>query len=372
VSIPSNQRDRFIQLEMNALPLSESGTLLTDIYVELPHNDRFIRYLCYGDQLLPKHLEIVARHTSPLFFALISDMAEAQSARRPVEISESQKSNSASSKSFEGKKLTQDREAFHTPELEEVFSLQLQFGKENAEFLKKPIAQELKRIFKELVEPNPGQFSIEETPIAELSQKLLLIIAPEIENFHRHLKKMPQYLSVMDSCAALTAISTLFAVAIGQTSRNVFKDLSYACLFMDLALVDFTREDWKTYYLDTDSLPASQKTKVLEHPKRSFDMVSKKFRNLPELVGQMILGHHELFNGKGYPRGIRSETLAPLVRVLSLAVDVFEFMKKAHLEKDPVRLNDALNYFLNEPVEPHSRRHSLPLCREVLEFLQKE
>lgn len=404
MAIPAERRGDFIKLDRDSVPVSEKGEVLTDLYVELPNNERFIRYIANGSPLEDYHLNNISRHSVPSFFALITDMEETHipsDTDSSDTISHTQNQVFASDGKVHDLGAGPDRKVFkgstQSPDTEDTserhtvtyteedlkggrrsikkedaeIGMVMQFGKENAEFLKKPIAQELKKIFNESIDSAPGQLSLEDTPVAELSQKLLKAIAPEIDNFRSHLKKIPQYVGVMDDSAAMTAISTLVAIARGQSSRSIFKDLSYACLFMDFSLLDVSTEEWKTYYLEPSKISDALEEKIFNHPRRSYDIVQKKFKNLPDIVGQMILGHHELFNGKGYPRQIRSELVAPLVRILAFAVDIFEFMKRAHMRGQSVPLNEAVEYYLNEPVEPHLRRHGLTLCREVLEFLNE-
>jgi len=408
MSLPSKARDQLISFNTENLPLDSQGRVLTDLFVELPRNDRFIRYICSGDPLTTRHLATLARHVNANIYVILADLESSRAEPLPDEsaiaheirsISKKNPTRAETERRFQGEQeaygsskktiLSGDSSSFNshrstpTPESfegsrksldnsEKEIAMASHLGKDNAEFLKKPIATELKNIFLDLISPSPAKFNLEDSPVNELTDRLVKIIAPEVENLRLYLKAIPQYVGIMEDSAAITAIATLFAIARGQSSRSIFKDLSYACLFMDISLADFDEEAWKTYYLKPENLSTEDKKKVLSHPTRSSELVQKRFKNIPDIVIQLIVGHHELFSGRGYPRQLRSERLAPLVKILAFAVDVFEHMKRQYLRGKVCNLEEAVHFFQFESVEPHRRRHSATLCREVAEFLRSD
>jgi hypothetical protein len=401
MSIPVHRAELLTRIDIEAIPQNAEGQVLVDLFIELPNNARFIRFLAAKSTLTESDIKKIKTLSRPFVYVNRSDLesfgAVVTSGSSQVEeevgipkVRSTPDTNSptedASSKFTHAPTQDSPTLRFTTgPVPDDEASRQsnaskadlemgmlMQFGKESAEFLKKPIAHELSKIFNEVILPNPGQFTLEDTPIAEISTRLLEIIAPDVDNFRSHFRRIPQYLSVMDDSAAVTAISVLYAVALGQSSRSVFRDLSYACLLMDFSLLDMTPENWELYYKDQSKLSPEVLAKVHNHPRRSYEIVQKKFTKLSEIVGQLIIGHHELFNGRGYPRHIRSELLAPLVRMFACAIDTFEVMKRESLDLSNPSLIEVLEKFMaTEGVQPHERRHSLTLVRQIHEFLTK-
>jgi hypothetical protein len=380
MSIPSAERSKLLLFDPSDVPLTEDGSLLADVYVELPHNARFIRYVLSGDTLSETHLQKLSKHTSKHLFVLIDELTNDSHASSKHDYLNIQEDKSWSTNSFlypqaASHELLENNEHGNSRQRHEGFPIEggmlTLFGQDDSEFLRAPIASVLKGIYDEMSASDIAHIRLEITPISELTDRLVKVIAPEVETLRNYLHAIPQYRTIMHDSAAITTIATLFAIALGHTSRNVFKNLSYACIFMDISLAELSEESWKTYYLDPERLSKEDARRVRSHPERSTDLVQKRFRKLPDVVLQMILGHHELFNGKGFPRGHRSEKLAPLVRALALSVDVFEFMKRAHLRGEPCDLEGAVNHFVNEAAEAHHRRHNLTLCREISEYLSK-
>lgn len=76
-----------------------------------------------------------------------------------------------------------------------------------------------------------------------------------------------------------------------------------------------------------------------QHVERSIEMI----RHLPSLdyVIPAVLGHHERYDGKGYPRGIAGEDIPVSARCLSIA-DSFDAMISKRSYKNRMPLEDAL------------------------------
>lgn len=76
-----------------------------------------------------------------------------------------------------------------------------------------------------------------------------------------------------------------------------------------------------------------------QHVERSIEMI----RHLPSLdyVIPAVLGHHERYDGKGYPRGISGEDIPVSARCLSIA-DSFDAMVSKRSYKNRMPLEDAL------------------------------
>lgn len=85
----------------------------------------------------------------------------------------------------------------------------------------------------------------------------------------------------------------------------------------------------------TGRLTSEEFSVMRQHVERSIEMI----RHLPSLdyIIPAVLGHHERFDGKGYPRGIAGEDIPLSARCLSVA-DAFDAMvsKRSYKNKMPV------------------------------------
>jgi HD-GYP domain-containing protein (c-di-GMP phosphodiesterase class II) len=145
--------------------------------------------------------------------------------------------------------------------------------------------------------------------------------------------------------------------------------VAYSCILMDMALAELNESELRQYYLDIEKLSPEAKKIALTHPADSYKLLKGRLRTMSDICGQLIVNHHELYNGKGYPRRVRSDILAPLARVLALSVDVFEMMKRSQILGKPVKLRDTVLELRDEKCDPHLRRHGKKLVEEVIAFL---
>ena len=59
-------------------------------------------------------------------------------------------------------------------------------------------------------------------------------------------------------------------------------------------------------------------------------------------ISQIILCHHEQWNGQGYPHGLRGEGIPLLARIVSLA-QTFDHLTADPIDSSPLTLDEALD-----------------------------
>ena len=62
---------------------------------------------------------------------------------------------------------------------------------------------------------------------------------------------------------------------------------------------------------------------------------------------QIAGGHHECYDGSGYPRGLKGDNIPLAARIVAV-VDVFDALVHRRLYKDPWPVTQALDYMRNE------------------------
>ena len=320
----------FQKISLLEIPKDATGAVATDLYVYLPSSDRYVRFVCSGDEFDEARAAALSKHVIPDLFVLESGAAAPddpldQSRRPPADF--------------------------------------------RVEVIGKDAEEELKQIFKSFLDPGEPPVQVLAKIEAQADQ-IISIIAPDTKDLKGHLMKNIKYLMLMNDVSAITALAILFAMASGYDSKKSYRDLAYACLVMDSALAEIPEEQIKQYYRDSSKLAPDVMARIRKHPVKSHELAAEKLKSLSDVSMQLILCHHELYSGKGYPRGIRTESLFPMVKVLAFAVDVFERMKKAELNKDPVLLTETILECREPNAEPHLRRHSKKLVDAVLTYLE--
>lgn len=396
MSSSDDEKPKYRSLKPDTAPKSEDGHSLVDLYVYLPSNKKFIKWVPKGDPIEDSHVNKIKEHVDPNFYTdkdianienqNLSDTNHSENSTIDQETENQKEEKVLRFKSerqvYESARLVlgakpKDSDAESNDGLEisssipganHLDTIKKLFGNEKAELLTEPIDKELSDIYNQIGGSKPGNFTLQDPKLEELSDKICNIVSPEVGDVRSHLKNIPAFVSIMDESVAISTLAILFAVAQGQKTRGVFKDLSYACLLMDISLVG-APPDLKTKWMQApESLTDEEKILIETHPRKSQAIVMEKFKTIPEIVGQLILGHHELFNGRGFPRKVRSDLLPPIVRVLSFAVDVHYHMKKAELNGQTLGVESVIESFMDPKIEPHLRRHNIDLCRKILKY----
>jgi HD-GYP domain-containing protein (c-di-GMP phosphodiesterase class II) len=306
-------------------------TLAFDIYVQLPRAQRFLRYVCAGDIWDERRKKVLLTHTNPTLYksrlaAPAGHIDSAPSVEAPQELIA----------------------------------------------LNETVKTELSDIFRVMNNPSEAESPQTIKAMEDLSQKIIEVVAPEHENLRETILQKSRYLMVMSDSAALTSIAVLIALAHGFDSRKIFQDLSMAIILMDAPLATLSEETVLKYYRDPNSLTTGEWQEIRRHPAQAHEAVSSRLKSVSNSVLQLILNHHELYNSKGYPRQLRNEMLPPIVRSLAVSVDVFEIIKREHLNGKDIDILQALETLREPTVEAHLRRHNQKLIQSAFQYVQTQ
>lgn len=329
---------RYRKIELVKIGADSLKPLDEDLFVFLPSLERYVRFVQKGELLTDSRLEALARHSDPALYALIDGASE------PVV-------------------ATELRELAGQLEVDTLST-------EDLELLSAEVEAELKDIYTSLVVSDASHRGDILRRLEELSTRVLELVAPEINQVRAKLIANVRYLPLMHASAAIATLGVLCANANGVSSRKSMRDLSLASFFMDLSLCEFTPAVRDAFLLAPETLSAEMIAEIQQHPLRSYNLALDNLPSLPEQVRQLILNHHELFNGRGYPRGIRSEVLFPMARFLALAVDIYEHLFCAQTRGQSEGVAEVLYALLERDVEPHLRRHGRAMVLSLFAYLE--
>jgi hypothetical protein len=226
----------------------------------------------------------------------------------------------------------------------------------------------LKKAYRELLDLGDADPTKLTTELVGLSDAVLDVVAPESQLLKQVVLKNARNATLMNHAAAMTSIGVLCAMGNDFRSRTVFSHISQAALLMDASLGDLEDHHLDTYYRDRKELPSHLQEKIFNHPVKS-DSLAQRLPIYNDTLGQLIVMHHELHNGKGYHRGLRTLNHQPLGRLLALAVDIYEMLKSSELNMAPKTLEQVLLEIEEPNVEPQLRRHSTKLVQGVQDLM---
>ena len=103
-----------------------------------------------------------------------------------------------------------------------------------------------------------------------------------------------------------------------ELSQDQRQTLEISAWIHDIGLVGVPRHLIKRWEQTPDSLTADERALIHHHPVLGQELA--RFMHHLEGVGPTIRGHHERFDGSGYPDGLKGEAIPWLARVLAVAV----------------------------------------------------
>jgi len=303
-----------------------------DLYVFLPSVERYVRFVQQGEALTDVRLEALRRHADTALYVAGSVVADA------------------------------------SPELQEVAKqIEADLSTEDLETLSVEVEAELADIYRTLSSFDSSDDALGK--LENMATRVLDLVAPEVKNIRAKLLANVRYLPLMNASAAISTVGVLCAHSNGISSRKSFRELALASFLMDLSLGEITAEVREAFLLTPEKLPSELLSELQQHPLRSYNLALDRLPSLPEQIRQLILNHHELFNGRGYPRGLRSDVLFPMARFLALAVDIYEHLCRKQASKGTPNVTEVLYELLEPHVEPHLRRHSRQVLLPVFAYL---
>jgi putative nucleotidyltransferase with HDIG domain len=128
-------------------------------------------------------------------------------------------------------------------------------------------------------------------------------------------------------CLFVTGFAVAFAQHLGMREEDQ-RRLTRAALLHDVGKAFIPTE-----ILDKpEKLTPEEFAEVREHPRRGYDALAEQGGFPPEML-DVVLHHHELLDGTGYPNALRGNQISDIVRVTTI-VDIYA----ALVEKRPYRM----------------------------------
>lgn len=169
------------------------------------------------------------------------------------------------------------------------------------------------------------------TPEAALLQPVVEVFLKMLGAFHPNLANTA--MRAVYLCKTLGEILHL--------STKQLQDLLWAAALQDISLVQFDRELLNRWLRGSEKCSKRELALLRRHPERSQRMLD--FVPVFKGAGEIILAHHENWDGSGYPVRLRMEMIPWLARLLSVVL--FYCAKHAPTEKTLLEIQTQANQF---------------------------
>jgi putative nucleotidyltransferase with HDIG domain len=120
--------------------------------------------------------------------------------------------------------------------------------------------------------------------------------------------------TVMNHAVRTSMMATYLCYKLGFVNPKVLQHVAAAGLLHDIGKSHISLEE----DLNLGDNAEQEQERMMQHPQKAYDLL-KKLPLVPEEVLQIILEHHEFYDGSGYPRGLARRKINGLSRVFSIA-----------------------------------------------------
>ncbi len=306
------------------IPLTSDGSCAVDIYVRMPESRRYVRWLDAGTEFSREHqLKLQAHADSRLYCPTEQWRLRYKKFPKP----------NSSESSF--RKETQEL----------ITDLYLHLLREDV-----------------LPEKATDQLS-------KISEIIVNEVFEDLQNYEIQILQTLPNLKNNQSFEAIRALCFVFAMANGYATRSAFMDITASTILMDFALKNSSNRDMAKLFVNQEKLPEGFLAVYQKHPAQSHFVAVDKFKNVTETALQMILNHHELHNGQGFPRRVYTKSLPELVKIAALAVDVYEHWLKSESYDQRKNLRMVLDTIREDHLPATKRRHDPNIIQAVYHYL---
>ncbi|MBB3913967.1 HD-GYP domain-containing protein [Rhizobium fabae] len=195
-------------------------------------------------------------------------------------------------------------------------------------------------------------------------------VAPVISSVSKSLDQNPSVFMSVTRLKSKDEVTFLHSISVSALmilfSRHLALDehtvqmLGTAGLLHDVGKIDIPLEVLnKEGRLDEDEMNL-----IRRHPEKGHVILSRQ-EDMPEIVLDVCLNHHERIDGKGYPHGLSGSQVSLHARIATIC-DVYDAITSVRPYKAPWSASDALKWMLG--VEGHFDRRLLKkfaLCLSI-------
>jgi len=150
-------------------------------------------------------------------------------------------------------------------------------------------------------------------------------------------------------CIATSVLATMMVQALKWHGKTMAL-ASLGGLLHDVGMRDVPRN---ILFKPREQMTGDEALKYEHHPMRGHNLL-KEIEAVPSEVLDIVLEHHELPNGAGFPRGLKAEKIFPLARAVSFADQLAELIVPSAQNPKPVGLREAID------LVSHRMRHLFP------------
>ncbi len=147
----------------------------------------------------------------------------------------------------------------------------------------------------------------------------------------------------------VTVLSLILARAVGIDNAEVMRDIAQGAVLHDVGKAALPSK----ILLKDEELNRAETSLLQMHPGYGIKLM-QPVEALPGRVKQIILFHHEMVDGSGYPNGIKADTLEQAVRLVAIA-NAYDCLCNQRVVKRSRTPSEALSYMYKHELAKYDK-----------------
>ncbi len=189
---------------------------------------------------------------------------------------------------------------------------------------------------------DPAQFQETFKKFQEFTEDVVqtALESHEMESVYDQIKKLTE----LDHSVVTSSMSVMFALGIGYSDKDFLANLSIGALMHDVGFIELPTN---LLTVPETKMTPEQFAVYRSHVQKGVDLVQKNKIPITTQVKEIILQHHEKFDGTGYPLGLKGFKLSEHSQLVSIADRFGLFMNGLYdgVERPPDAALQALKQF---------------------------
>lgn len=202
----------------------------------------------------------------------------------------------------------------------------------------------------------------------EVVQDMLAKTASETQSFVAECWKLGDEDIDMEHAVNVATYTVLFSMAFGKVDPELLGDMATAGLLHDIGVSQIPGHIANTPWQQMDAETLAEYSKHVEYSLALIDQIGTE---VPQRVKDIILQHHEKFDGSGYPKKLEGFQFDDVAQILALA-DLTESIGSGQLDGTRRTMKEAILY-----VEKFEKNKSFPeyfnpeIFSELIKWIRK-
>ena len=205
----------------------------------------------------------------------------------------------------------------------------------------------------------------------DLNQENVSKIQENVSDFISNIKEDPITVEAINALAKRNAtiadhsvnvanLSVYLAMVMGHGHQFILENVYLGSVFHDYGKAKIPES------VLNNSSNQMYSQAIQDHPEKSVKIISKS-KGIPDPVFQIILQHHEQYNGYGYPAGLEGDEIYDLAAIVSIANTFYNVLEDNPSMRHEEKCKKAIKY-----IEVNAGRiwnpKFFPRCLEALKF----